>query len=39
MIEYVKITNYLGEVLTMELKSPENGGSYRGVNGLGPIKV
>lgn len=39
MIDYVKITNPLGEELKLELRSPETSGFFiRGINGLGPAK-
>jgi hypothetical protein len=39
MIKSVKVTNHLGEAITMDLRSPEQSGFFiRNINGLGPSK-
>ncbi len=39
MLEYVKITNHLGEILNLELRNPEKSGFFiRDIQGLGPNK-
>jgi hypothetical protein len=39
MIEYVKVTNDIGESITLELRNPEKSGFFiRGIDGLGPTK-
>lgn len=40
MINTVKITNHLGELLTIDMRSPETSGFFiRGIEGLGPPKA
>lgn len=39
MIEYIRIKNHFGEILDLEMKSPEKSGFFvRGIQGLGPSK-
>lgn len=39
MIQSVKVTNYLGETLTLELRNPETSGFFiKHIEGLGPVK-
>lgn len=40
MIQHVKVTNHLGEILLLELRRPEQSGFFiKGIDGLGPAKT